>query len=102
MDYPLEPAAGAEVGNGPRGTPRVRQSFVAARSATSRKSKGTGTIDLAIAQRGLARLGVDALGLDTMDRALLDAIIGKIRRRSGRARNPGGLHWRRQGVRSRM
>ena len=48
--------------------------------------KGDGTITKPLADKALAMLDVDALGLDVMDRKLLEAGDPPLRRRPGRAR----------------
>jgi Holliday junction DNA helicase RuvB len=39
--------------------------------------EGRGVVDLAIAEHGLERLGVDLRGLDVMDRRLLETLVVK-------------------------
>lgn len=56
-----------------RGTPRIANRFLA-RVRDVAEIKGDGRITLAIAQQGLAMLGVDANGLTEMDRRVLETL----------------------------
>lgn len=59
-----------------RGTPRIANR-VLKRVRDFAEVEGNGTIDLDIARSSLLRLGVDAAGLDSMDRKILEAIALK-------------------------
>lgn len=59
-----------------RGTPRIANALLR-RVRDFAEIKGTGIIDVAIAEYGLEALNVDESGLDEMDNRILDAIIHK-------------------------
>lgn len=63
-----------EIGRRARGTPRIANRLLR-RVRDFAEVEGSGRIDRKTASRALDRLGVDALGLDDMDRALLRAVI---------------------------
>jgi Holliday junction DNA helicase RuvB len=70
-------AGGAEeIGRRARGTPRVANRLLR-RVRDFAEVEGDGRVTRAAAERALDRLGVDAVGLDEMDRALLRAVIEK-------------------------
>ena len=74
----LEVAADAaqEIGRRSRGTPRVANRLLR-RVRDFAEVYGDGRVDMAISQRALTALAIDALGLDAMDRNLLSTIIDK-------------------------
>ncbi len=59
-----------------RGTPRIANRLIR-RIRDFAEIKGKGKIDTDITQYGLKQLGVDSLGLDIMDKAILRSIIDK-------------------------
>jgi Holliday junction DNA helicase RuvB len=59
-----------------RGTPRVANRILK-RLRDIAEVEGNGVIDEDTCERGLNMLGVDELGLDTMDKRLVDTIISK-------------------------
>ena len=63
-----------EIARRSRGTPRIANRLLR-RVRDYADVKGDGRISQALAQRALAMLDVDPLGLDLMDRKLLDAVI---------------------------
>ena len=69
----LEPAGAAEIARRSRGTPRIANRLLK-RVRDFAEVRGDGRVDLAVAQRGLELFGVDDLGLDKVDRAILDAV----------------------------
>ncbi len=70
-------AAGArEIARRSRGTPRIANRLLR-RVRDFAEVREQGAIDLAIADRALAMLEVDGLGLDVMDRKLLTAVIDR-------------------------
>jgi Holliday junction DNA helicase RuvB len=62
-----------EIAGRARGTPRIANRLLR-RVRDYAEVKGDGTVDLAIASAGLKLFGVDELGLDKVDRAILSAI----------------------------
>ena len=62
-----------EIAKRSRGTPRIANRLLR-RVRDFAEVRGDGTVDLAIASAGLALFGVDQLGLDKVDRAILSAI----------------------------
>jgi Holliday junction DNA helicase RuvB len=70
-------AGGAhEIARRSRGTPRIANRLLR-RVRDYAEVEGDGTIDTAVAARGLALFGVDELGLDKVDRAILSAICDR-------------------------
>jgi holliday junction DNA helicase RuvB len=69
----IDAAGSAEIAGRSRGTPRIANRLLK-RVRDFAEVRGDGTIDLAVARAGLALFGVDELGLDKVDRAILDAI----------------------------
>ncbi|MBO6061804.1 MAG: Holliday junction branch migration DNA helicase RuvB, partial [Clostridia bacterium] len=69
-----------EIGSRSRGTPRVANRLLK-RVRDFAQVRGSGVIDCETAMRGLEMLGVDELGLDPVDRRMLDAMITKFRGR---------------------
>jgi Holliday junction DNA helicase RuvB len=60
----------AEIAGRARGTPRIANRLLR-RVRDFAEVRGDGTVDLAVARLGLATFGVDQLGLDKVDRAIL-------------------------------
>ena len=65
-----------ELGKRARGTPRIANRLLR-RTRDYAEVKGEGKIDLEIARRSLEMLRIDELGLDDLDRAVLDAIVNR-------------------------
>ncbi len=74
LDVPLDAEGGFEIARRSRGTPRVANRLLR-RVRDFAEVKGDGTITKPLADRALAMLDVDLLGLDVMDRKLLEAVI---------------------------
>src|SRR5688500_13637413 len=72
----LEPEGAAEIARRARGTPRVANRLLR-RVRDFAQVKGDGSVSKAVAEAALKMLDVDLLGLDTMDRKLLLAVIEK-------------------------
>ncbi len=70
LDFALTPDGGAEIARRSRGTPRVAGRLLR-RVRDFATVAGRSPVDRAIADAALARLEVDALGLDAMDRRYL-------------------------------
>ncbi|MDD9369085.1 MAG: Holliday junction branch migration DNA helicase RuvB [Acidimicrobiales bacterium] len=69
----IDQAGCAEIARRSRGTPRIANRLLR-RVRDFAEVTGDGTIDRATAEEGLALFGVDGLGLDKVDRALLAAL----------------------------
>ncbi|MCR5610821.1 MAG: Holliday junction branch migration DNA helicase RuvB [Clostridiales bacterium] len=69
-----------EIASRSRGTPRVANRLLK-RVRDFAQVKGTGVIDCETSMRALEMLGVDELGLDSVDRRMLEAMIVKFRGR---------------------
>lgn len=63
----------AEIASRSRGTPRIANRLLR-RVRDFAEVRASGAVDVAVAQEGLAAFGVDELGLDKVDRAILDAL----------------------------
>jgi Holliday junction DNA helicase RuvB len=73
LDLDMDPPGGAEIARRARGTPRIANRLLK-RVRDFAEVRGDGRVDLAVARRGLELFGVDELGLDKVDRAILDAV----------------------------
>ena len=78
LRVPIKTQAAIEIASRSRGTPRIANALLR-RVRDFAQIKGTGQIDLAIAQYGLEALNVDANGLDEMDNKILTTIIHKFK-----------------------
>jgi Holliday junction DNA helicase RuvB len=85
LGVPISPEGAVEVAKRSRGTPRVANRLLR-RIRDFAQVKGDGKITKELADRSLDLEGVDELGLDDMDKRILDALIRKF---SGR---PVGLN----------
>ena len=74
MKVPIDAAGALEIARRSRGTPRIANRLLR-RVRDYAQVKSNGQVDLALADRALAMLDVDPLGLDVMDRKLLEAVI---------------------------
>jgi len=74
LEVPTDSEGAFEIARRSRGTPRIANRLLR-RVRDYAEVKGDGRIDQAQAQLALAMLDVDPLGLDLMDRKLLDAVI---------------------------
>jgi Holliday junction DNA helicase RuvB len=74
LKVPIDDAGGFEIARRSRGTPRVANRLLR-RVRDFADVKGTGQITKGLADKALAMLDVDPLGLDVMDRKLLEAVI---------------------------
>jgi Holliday junction DNA helicase RuvB len=72
----LEETGAREIARRSRGTPRIANRLLR-RVRDYAQVKGDGSVSKAVAEAGLKMLDVDILGLDTMDRKLLLAVIEK-------------------------
>jgi len=69
----IDAAAAGEIAGRSRGTPRIANRLLR-RVRDFAEVRGTGAIDVEAARQGLSLFGVDDLGLDKLDRALLTAL----------------------------
>ncbi len=74
LQVPTDAAGALEIARRSRGTPRIANRLLR-RVRDYAQVRGNGHIDAALADKALAMLDVDPLGLDVMDRKLLEAII---------------------------
>ncbi len=76
MEIGIDPAGAFEIARRARGTPRIANRLLR-RVRDFAEVRAEGRIDLETARGGLALFGVDELGLDKVDRALLDALCSR-------------------------
>jgi Holliday junction DNA helicase RuvB len=76
LDVPLDAGGSAEIARRSRGTPRIANRLLK-RVRDYAEVRGDGTIDHDVARKGLDLFGVDDLGLDKVDRAILDALCSR-------------------------
>jgi len=74
LGAPIDPEGAMEVARRSRGTPRIANRLLR-RVRDYAEVKGDGRITRLMADKALAMLDVDPIGLDVMDRKLLDAIV---------------------------
>ena len=74
LKVPTDGAGALEIARRSRGTPRIANRLLR-RVRDYAQVKGEGCIDATMADKALAMLDVDPLGLDVMDRKLLEAVI---------------------------
>ena len=74
LGMPIDPKGAMEIASRSRGTPRIANRFLR-RVRDFAQIMGDGTITKEAADLALSRLEVDHLGLDTIDRRMLTAII---------------------------
>ncbi len=74
LNVPTDAAGALEIARRSRGTPRIANRLLR-RVRDYAQVKAAGRIDAAIADLALKMLDVDPLGLDVMDRKLLEAVI---------------------------
>jgi holliday junction DNA helicase RuvB len=72
----VEPDGAHEIAGRSRGTPRIANRLLK-RVRDFAEVRGDGVITVDAARRGLALFGVDDLGLDKVDRAILDAVCAR-------------------------
>lgn len=74
LEIPIDEAGAAEIASRSRGTPRIANRLLK-RVRDFAQVKGDGSISREIADYALQMLEIDALGLDSVDRRMLEAII---------------------------
>ena len=73
LGVPLEPTGAAEIARRSRGTPRIANRLLR-RVRDFAQVRAAGRVTLAVAKEGLELYEVDELGLDRLDRCVLDAM----------------------------
>jgi Holliday junction DNA helicase RuvB len=73
LDVPTTPEGAAEIAGRARGTPRIANRLLR-RVRDFAEVRGNGVVDAVAAREGLAVFGVDDLGLDKVDRSILEAL----------------------------
>ena len=73
LDVPIDTDGAGEIARRSRGTPRIANRLLR-RVRDFAEVRGDGTVDAATARDGLAVFGVDGIGLDKVDRAILGAL----------------------------
>lgn len=76
IDVPIDPEGALEIAGRSRGTARIANRLLR-RVRDYAQVKGAGVITHEMARKGLDLLGIDSLGLDDMDKAILNTIISK-------------------------
>ncbi len=76
LNVSIDKGGAEEIAKRSRGTPRVANRLLR-RLRDFAQVEGDGTVTRGIAQRSLLRLQVDELGLDEMDKRILEAIVKK-------------------------
>jgi Holliday junction DNA helicase RuvB len=76
LDVRLDPTGAAEIARRARGTPRIANRLLK-RVRDYAEVRGDGSVDEKVARQGLELFGVDELGLDKVDRAILDAVCAR-------------------------
>ncbi len=76
LETPIDPAGALEIARRSRGTPRVAIRLLR-RVRDYAQVRAQGFIDLEVARRALAVQEIDSLGLDDLDRRVLEALIVK-------------------------
>lgn len=78
LNVPITNQAAAEIASRSRGTPRIANALLR-RVRDFAQVKGTGNIDIKIAQYALEALAIDRYGLDEIDNKILLTIIDKFK-----------------------
>ncbi|HAQ43341.1 MAG: Holliday junction branch migration DNA helicase RuvB [Acidimicrobiaceae bacterium] len=73
LSVAIDSLGAAEIANRSRGTPRIANRLLR-RVRDFAEVRADGVVDLSVAQNGLALFGVDELGLDKVDRSILESI----------------------------
>ena len=76
LELDIDAGGATEIARRSRGTPRIANRLLK-RVRDFAEVRGDGRVDLGVARRGLELFGVDELGLDKVDRAILDAVCAR-------------------------
>lgn len=74
LNVVIDTAGAVQISERSRGTPRIANRLLR-RVRDFAEVRGNGQIDMATADKGLSMFGVDALGLDKVDRAILSTLV---------------------------
>jgi len=74
LEIAVDQEAAEEIARRSRGTPRLANRILR-RARDFAEVDGTGHLSLAMAKNALQRLGIDEIGLDDMDRRILNALV---------------------------
>jgi Holliday junction DNA helicase RuvB len=74
LDVPIDPEGATEIAGRSRGTPRIANRLLR-RVRDVAEVEHDGKVDIAVARAALQIFDVDELGLDTLDRRVLEAIV---------------------------
>ncbi|HVF03726.1 MAG TPA: Holliday junction branch migration DNA helicase RuvB [Frankiaceae bacterium] len=74
LDVRVEPGGAAEIAGRSRGTPRIANRLLR-RVRDYAEVRGNGVVTAEVARQALTLYDVDLLGLDRLDRAVLDAVV---------------------------
>lgn len=96
LDVPIDRAGAMEIARRSRGTPRIANRMLR-RVRDFAQVRAAGVITQKVADAALTELEVDELGLDSIDRRMLRAIMEFYGRRPRGLRHPGGHHQRGHG-----
>ena len=76
LEIKINKEGAIEIARRSRGTPRIANRILR-RARDFAQIKSNGIIDIEVAKNSLNRLGIDAFGLDDMDRRILQALVEK-------------------------
>ncbi|HJM94900.1 MAG TPA: Holliday junction DNA helicase RuvB C-terminal domain-containing protein, partial [Candidatus Marinimicrobia bacterium] len=76
LEVNIDDEGAMELAKRSRGTPRIANRILR-RSRDFAQVKAEGSIDIHVAKGSLEKLGIDEIGLDDMDRKILDTLIEK-------------------------
>jgi holliday junction DNA helicase RuvB len=76
LGVPIAPEAAIEIASRSRGTPRIANRLLR-RVRDVAEVEGDGQVDLVLARRALELFDVDELGLDRLDRRVLEALVDR-------------------------
>ncbi|HWE56286.1 MAG TPA: Holliday junction branch migration DNA helicase RuvB [Acidimicrobiales bacterium] len=76
LELEMDTPGAGEIARRSRGTPRIANRLLK-RVRDFAEVRGDGRVDLDVARQGLSLFGVDDLGLDKVDRAILDAVCNR-------------------------
>jgi holliday junction DNA helicase RuvB len=90
LEIAIDDAGAREIARRSRGTPRIANRLLR-RVRDYAEVEGDGTVGLAVARAALEVFDVDELGLDRLDRRVLEALVDRFGGGPGRPGDPGDL-----------